>query len=151
LESIAVVVASPANYVLPRPDNGQLLKRPVTTNDNDMGELRVSNDTGSDAAVFLVSPQGATVAAFYVYARQSASLANLPASEYRLQVMLGKHWTGYEFANPVAYSEVERSLVFTEVQMEVGRQGKKYSVTLNAVGDGNARIRSVAPFRLSRP
>ncbi len=86
----------------------------------------------------------------YVRSGEKASFAAVPPQKYRVRFMTGTRWIDDHFERSSRYSAFENPLSFDEQRSNDGMQYNEVSLTLHRVRSGNARTRSVPPFRLRR-
>jgi len=104
----------------PKPANGTTLQ---SASRRGLGLLRISNGTGSDAAVLLVPLGDETdVSAIYVRAGARAEISKIAPREYNLRFMLGKTWDGEDFGEDSQFNEFARPVVFEEQESETAHR-----------------------------
>ncbi|MBA2937020.1 hypothetical protein HZF08_01730 [Paenibacillus sp. CGMCC 1.16610] len=132
-------VSSHPSY--PKPNNDTEL---IKSNRSGLGELTISNGTQKDAIAKLVVDRKA-IRIVYISSHNNAKLTEIPDGEYSLFFALGDDYEPTHFSFYDAFtSEFDKKLNFQEIKEKDGTSYSTYSVTLEAVPDGNARTSSVS-------
>jgi hypothetical protein len=126
------------------PQTGTRLQPDVGTGGH--GELTVENGTTEDAVVRLSDvTTDQTVRWFFVRARSSAHVSQMPPGSYRLTYTTGLDWVESEdsFKWRPSYIEFGRTLDYSEQRDSEGVQYRTVNVTLHPVISGNVRARAI--------
>ena len=115
-----------------------------------LGRLKISNYTGSDAAVKLKTSVGRTVRFVYVRAMSDVTVSKIDPGEYVVQFATGKDWDAKDLAfrrNP-GFATFDKELSFSERHVDDGDVGKTvystHEITLHTVPNGNVRKRVIS-------
>jgi hypothetical protein len=125
--------------------NGTDLVPPQTS--EGLGELKISNYTGGDAAVKLkTSPGRATVRFVYVRASSDATVAKIAPGEYFVQFATGQDWDANDlaFRRDRGFAAFDKALSFSERDVGDGTVYSIHEITLHAVPNGNVRKRAIS-------
>lgn len=141
----AVVVYSQTVPGVERPDSGVDL---IGGSYTGLGTLNVRNGTSRDAVV-VVYQGDLQRRAVYIWAGSAAAIPKVAAGSYTVRFTSGAWWNGEEFLKETTFLEFERPLVFAEQPETDGIAYSDFDLTLQRVVGGNARTRSIAPFKLS--
>jgi hypothetical protein len=132
---------------LTSPQNGEVLVSPTPYGN---GQLIVKNGTSQDAIVKLINPDiDQIVASFYIRAKQTATLKNVPDGSYRIIFTTGKNYNSGTslFTRNVSYSKFDKIATFsTRVRQEGNSQYTQFSImqiTLHPVVGGNAKTQNI--------
>jgi hypothetical protein len=138
----SIPVSSPSYNSLP---NGKVLFSSPSL--NGQGVLAISNGSGSDAVVTLITNGGVTVAAIYVDANASSSIKNISDGVYRVLFEFGSNWdpTQNTFSVNPSVEAFNDTFIFPS-----DAQGDGWSITLNPVAGGTATTNSLDPSEFSK-
>ncbi len=107
---------------------------------NGLGVLTISNGSGSDAVVKLISASGRKVYSVYIRTNNSYSIKNIDDGIYRVLFSFGADWDSVQekfIVNPSAEA-FDDTFDFQTTYTEQGSKYKEYSITLNPVAGGKA-------------
>lgn len=134
-----------ALYEATRPGSGS---QTADSPERGLGAFHVRNSTGRDAVVVLMQGD-AQKRAVYVRDGERATIARVAVGAYEIRFATGRWWDGTEFRKDGRYQEFDRAAVFDEKPGEQGTTYSEFEVSLQPVVGGNARTRSITPFKLS--
>lgn len=111
------------------------------------GVLNVENGTVEDAELRLFdSNTNQVIRCFFVKARDSVRIEEIPERTYMLRYSSGLDWdeTDQEFQRNPSYSEFERQFVYAEIKVKNSVEYDEISVTLHPVVGGNVRTKPIS-------
>ena len=114
---------------------------------NGLGILSISNGSGSDAVVKLISNSGKKVYSVYIRTNNSYSIKNIEDGIYRVLFSFGADWDSDQkkfLVNPNAEA-FDDVFNFQTIDDQDGSQYKEYDITLNAVVGGKATTNPIDP------
>jgi hypothetical protein len=112
-----------------------------------LGEIKISNHTGSDAAVKLkTSVDTMTVRFVYVRTNSDVIVPKIAPGEYLLQFATGLDWdaTSLAFRKDRAFAAFDKALSFSETEVSDGTVYSSHEITLHAVPNGNVEKRAIS-------
>ena len=139
-------IASQSAFEGPQPESGTEILAPQRSGG---GSIVVSNGSRRDAVIALGTTTGFE-RAVYVRAGEQITVANVASGTYRVQMMLGRGWTGNRFTRDLAYQELEQPVQFVERTQENTTEYTKLTVSLQAAVAGMRGIRQTRPFRVTK-
>ncbi len=107
---------------------------------NGQGVLNISNGSGSDAVVKLITNDGKKVYSVYIRANNSYSIKNINDGVYRLLFSFGVDWNSNQkkFLINTSAEAFDDTFDFKTTDDQYGSQYKGYDITLNPVVGGKA-------------
>jgi hypothetical protein len=135
---VSVVPKTPYRYLA----NGTVLFR-SSSSFGGPGVLTISNGSGSDAVVKLITSGGKKVYSVYIRANNSYSIKNIDDGIYRLLFAFGSDWDSGQkkfLVNPSAEA-FDDTFDFETI----GSQYVEYNITLNPVEGGKATTNPINP------
>jgi hypothetical protein len=126
------------------PETSTDLIRPVT---GGRGELTIQNGTETDAVAILRGIGGDDVRRVYVRAHSTAESADIPTGRYQLLFTSGQTWVPEieDFCESRGYSGFNDPFLFREVRSVDGVRYSTWTVTLQPVAGGDARVHPISP------
>ena len=136
---VPVSLANGTNLIPPRGPEG-------------LGEIKISNYTGSDAAVKLKTSANITTVRFvYVRTSSDVTVSKIAPGEYVLQFATGLDWdpTSLAFRKDRAFAAFDKVLSFSEKEVGDGTVYSSHEITLHAVPNGNVGKRGISAEEFS--
>jgi hypothetical protein len=112
---------------------------------NGLGVLNISNGSGSDAIVKLITNDGRKVYSVYIRNNNSSSIKNINDGVYRLLFSFGSDWDSSQkkfLINPSAQA-FDDNFDFKTTHSRNGSEYDNISITLNSVASGNATAQPI--------
>ena len=139
---VSVAPKTPYRYLA----SGTVLFKSLSSFDGS-GILTISNGSGSDAVIKLITNGGKKVYSVYIRANNSYSIKNIDDGIYRLLFSFGSDWDSGQkkfIVNPSAQA-FDDTFNFQTTRDQSGIEYDDISITLNPVAGGNAIANPIDP------
>lgn len=117
-----------------------------------LGQLKIINHTGSDAAVKLKTSAGRTTVRFvYVQAMSDVTVAKIVPGEYIVQFATGRDWDASDlaFRKDRAFATFDKTLSFSEKHADDRTVYSTHEITLHTMPNGNVQKRVISAEEFS--
>lgn len=121
-----------------QPQNGDRVTRfPLML--ADIGKLKISNGTGSDAVLILTDERDNVVVGYYIHAGENYQIDHIPDGTYHVYFSTGSQWNGEAFTEDASYQKFDDSISFNTTS----NQYTIWEITLQPVAGGQASTSGV--------